>query len=248
MRQIFCSQRVIVALFVIIPIVMFVSGCKRISKDNGSDDYNPGINPANFVREITNPFFPLTPGTLFNYRGKTVEGTEIDHVYVTYETKEILGVTCVVVADSVWFEGDLREATFDWYAQDREGNVWYFGEDSRQFEGGVQIGTEGSWQAGVDGAKPGIIMMANPKIGDSYRQEFYKGVAEDMAEVLSLNASVAVPYGSFDNCLKTREWTPLEPGVIANKYYAPGIGCILEITTQGGSERVELIDVVKIPK
>lgn len=225
-------------------IVLLASGCKRSSKNHDSLDYNPIIDPANFVTEVTNLLFPLTPGTLSNYKGKTADGTEIDKVYVTHETRDILGVACVVVADSVWLEGDLIEATFDWYAQDTDGNVWYFGEDSKQFEGGVQAGTEGSWEAGADGAKPGIIMEAMPKVGGTYRQEFYRAVAEDMAEVLGLNERVTVPYGTFTNCLETKEWSPLEPDIVANKYYVPGIGCVLEVTVQGGSERVELINVV----
>ncbi len=163
---------------------------------------------------------------------------------VTNQTKTILGVTNTVVLDTVWDEDDeLVEETYDWYAQDKEGNVWYFGEDSKEYEAGVLVSTAGSWEAGVDGAKPGIIMEANPQIGDSYRQEYYVGEAEDMAEVLSLSETASVPYDSFTGCLKTKEWTPLEPDIVAHKYYAPGVGCVMEIMVEGGSEHVELIDV-----
>jgi hypothetical protein len=212
-------------------------------KDNPTAPYNPVIDPANFVSTIDNPFYPLTPGTIFFYESATQEGKEINKVHVTHATKEILGVTCVVVEDTVWLEGNIIEAALDWYAQDKDGNVWYFGEDSKAFENGVVVSTEGSWEAGVDGAKPGYIMKAAPKIGESYRQEYYEEEAEDMAEVLSLTDSASVPYGSYQNCLKTREWTPLERNFEENKYYAAGVGCVLEVVTKGGSERVELIDI-----
>lgn len=202
------------------------------------------INPANFVIRIDNQYYPLTPDTTFIYEGDTEDGIERNEVYVTDRTKEILGVTCIVVRDRVWDKDDkLVEETFDWYAQDKDRNVWYFGEDAKEYEDGVVVSTKGSWEAGVDGAEPGIIMKAKPKIGDSYRQEYYKGVAEDMAEVLSLEESASVPYGSFDNCVMTKEWTPLEPDVVENKYYAPGVGEVLAIMVEGGSERWELVDI-----
>jgi hypothetical protein len=135
-----------------------------------------------------------------------------------------MGVECVVVNDKAWENGKLIERTYDWHAQDKEGNVWYFGEDTKEYENGKVVSTKGSWEAGVDGAKPGIIMQAHPKVGQSYRQEYYKGEAEDMAKVINLNESVTVPYGSFDHVLVTKEWTPLEPSYAEHKYYAPGVG------------------------
>jgi hypothetical protein len=141
----------------------------------------------------------------------------------------------------VWLEDELVEETFDWYAQDRWGNVWYFGEYATDYEDGVPVSHAGSWQAGVDGALPGIIMLANHRVGDTYRQEFYAGVAEDMGRVLSLSGSVCVPYGCFDDLLITKDWTPLEPGHIEHKYYAPGLGLILEV---GGNGSLELVDIV----
>ena len=133
--------------------------------------------------------------------------------------------------------------TSDWYAQDNDGNVWYFGEDSREYEDGEEVSTEGSWQAGVDGAQPGIIMKANPRIGDSYRQEYYPGEAEDMGQVIRLNESASVPYGSFGEVLVILEWNPLEPDVIEHDYYAPGVGAILEVVVEGEPERVELVEI-----
>lgn len=205
--------------------------------------YRKEIDPADFVDRVDNRYFPLTPGTTFVYEGETEDGTVRIEDYVTHETKQILGVTCVVVRNRVIENGDLVEETFDWYAQDKDGNVWYFGEDAKEYEAGVVVSTEGSWEAGVDGAMPGIIMEANPQVGDFYRQEYYKGEAEDMAEVLSLTESASVIYGSFDNLLMTREWTPLEPGVVEHDYYAPGVGLILEVMVEGGSERVELVEI-----
>ncbi|MBI3961123.1 MAG: hypothetical protein HY335_00085 [Deinococcus sp.] len=202
--------------------------------------YNPLIDPANFVRTVDNPFFPLTPGTTFVYEAITPEGTERVEVFVTPETKDILGVTCTVVRDTVTLDGELVEDTLDWYAQDRDGNVWYFGESARNYEDGVLVSTEGSWEAGVDGAKPGIIMEANPQVGDRYRQEYYVGVAEDMAAVVSLTESVTVPYGSFTNCLKTEDFTPLDPSVIEYKFYCSGVGQVL---TLEGNVRSELISI-----
>jgi hypothetical protein len=219
--------------------IVLILGCGKKAEET----YNPTTDPANFVTTIDNQYFPLTPGTTFIYEGQTAEGTERTEVYVSHRTKKILGVTCVEVADDVSVDGTLVEATLDWYAQDKDGNVWYFGEDSKEYENVQVVSTAGSWQAGVDGAKPGITMEANPKIGDSYRQEYYKGEAEDMAEVLSLNESVSVPYGSLNNCLKTKDFTSLEPGVVENKYYAPGVGVVLTIMVEGRSERSELVDI-----
>jgi hypothetical protein len=207
------------------------------------ETYSPIIDPADFVAKIDNQYFTLTPGTTFIYQGTTGEGNERNEVYVSHQTKKILGVTCIEVRDRVTIDNELAEETFDWYAQDKDGNVWYLGEAATEYEKGVVVGTEGSWEAGVDGAEPGIIMQAKPKIGDSYRQEYYKGVAEDMAEVLSINESATVPYGSFQNCLKTKDFSALEPSVVENKYYAPGVGMVLGIMVKGGSERLELVEI-----
>ena len=210
-------------------------------------DYSPVINPSDFVSGIDNEFFPLEPGTTYIFDGTSEDGNEHIEVNVTSQTKVILGVTCIVVNDTVWLNGELAESTLDWYAQDKYGNVWYFGEDSKEYSGGEVISTEGSWEAGKDGAKPGIVMQANPLIGESYRQEYYKGEAEDMAEVIAFNVTVDVAFGSFAGCLQTKEWTPLEPGVVENKYYAPGIGVILEEMVEGGTGSVELVDIESYP-
>ena len=233
--------------------VLCILGCDNPFCDDNSDDnnsadtgevnYNPVIDPVNFVSNVDNKYFPLVPGTKYTYTAETDEGTERIEVFVTHLTKEVLGVTCIVVDDKVWLDDDLIEVTLDWYAQDKDGNVWYMGEDSKEYEDGKVESTEGSWEAGVDGAKPGIIMMANPLVGVVYRQEYYEDEAEDKAEVLSLNESVTVPFGSYDNCLRTKDWNPLDMEAIEEKYYAPGVGVVLEVMVKGGDERVELISI-----
>jgi hypothetical protein len=205
--------------------------------------YSPSINPSEFTTNIDNKYFPLKPGTTFVYRGKTQSATEGDIVAVTSDTKNIMGVECVVVDDKVTEDGKLTEQTYDWYAQDKQGNVWYFGEDSKELKNGKVTSTGGSWEAGKDGAKPGIIMPANPKVGQTYRQEYLKGVAEDTARPVKLNGSTTVPYGTFHPVLVTDEWSPLEPNVAEQKYYVPGVGNVLELATKGPKERLELIDV-----
>jgi len=205
--------------------------------------YDPKITPSDFISEINNKFFALTPGTTLVYESQTHEGVERIEVTVTYEKRNVMGVDTIVVWDRVWLNDELIEDTKDWFAQDLEGNVWYFGEDSKEFEGGQLVGTKGSWEAGIDNAKPGIIMKASPQVGDSYRQEYYSGEAEDMGEVVALGETVSVPYGTFSDCIKTKDWNVLEPGVIEFKYYCPGIGGVVLETNPDYDEIVELIDV-----
>ncbi len=204
----------------------------------------PLPDPSQFVAQIDNPYLPLVPGTTFTYR-ETADGhVQQDVVEVTHDTKEILGVTATVVLDTTTTQGgNPVEKTFDWYAQDRDGNVWYFGEDTKEYKHGHVVSTKGSWEAGVHGAKPGIIMEANPQAGDAYRQECASNVAQDTARVRQVGASVTVPFGSFDNVLVTKEWTPLERGVIENKYHAPCVGEVRAVLVKGGHEESVLVDV-----
>jgi len=202
------------------------------------------IDPNNFVREVDNKFFPLKPGTTFIYRGETEGAPTRDEMTVTSKTKEILGVTTTVVHHLSYEDGVLIEDTLDWFAQDKDGNVWYFGEDTKELdENGHVISTEGSWQAGVNGAEPGIVMKAKPRKGDQYQQENAPGVAEDMAKVLGFKESLCVPYGCFEDVLIIKEWTPLEKGVAENKYYAKGVGFIFGNMVKGGNEQSELVRV-----
>lgn len=199
--------------------------------------------PGDFVAEITNPWLGYTVGKTFHYEGETDEGTETITVEVLAQKKTILGIEATVVHDWVELDGELIEDTYDWYAQDVWGNVWYLGEDSKEYEDGVVVSTEGSWEAGVDGAEAGIIMLADPRIGMQYYQEFYEDEAEDEAKVLSLKKSVDVAAGQFDGCLMTGEWTKLDPGAREFKFYAPDVGVVLELIPQGGRERVELVSI-----
>ena len=208
----------------------------------GGGPYDPVIDPANFVTKIDNPYFPLPPGTTFVYEGQTADGFERDVFAVTHLTRMILGVPCVEVHDSVYLNGILSEDTRDWFTQDKEGNVWYFGENSTLVTRGLPTDLSGSWTGGIDSAKPGIVMEAHSAVGDFYRQEFSLANAEDLAQVVSLNESVVVPYGSFDHCLKTLESTPLSPGDLENKYYAPGVGNILTVDLATG-ERSALVAI-----
>jgi hypothetical protein len=162
---------------------------------------------------------------------------------VTHDTRRVMGVKCLVASDRVTEDGDLVEQTYDWYAQDDRGNVWYFGEDVTEYKNGKVSGHEGSWESGVDGAYPGLAMPAHPSSGQTYRQEYSKGVAEDKARVVMLDGSARVPYGAFDHVLVTEEFTPLEPHVVERQYYVAGVGDIIEATVKGRPERIELVDV-----
>jgi hypothetical protein len=205
--------------------------------------YEPAIDPADFVPAVDNPYFPLEPGTTLVYEGESDGEHERVEVTTTDDTREILGITATVVHDQVFVDGQLAEDTFDWFAQDRWGNVWYLGEDTKEYDGGEVVSTEGSWEAGVDGALPGIVMLGDPRVRDAYRQEFYEGEAEDMAGVIAVDESVTVPYGTFDRVLVTEDSTPLEPKLLEHKLYAEGIGAVMEELVRGGSDILELVDV-----
>src|SRR6266404_5872386 len=208
----------------------------------GPAPYDPVIDPANFVATIDNQYFPLQPGTTFIYGGQMPGGFERDEFAVTHNTRVILGVTCVEVHDSVFTDGVLTEDTLDWFAQDRDGNVWYFGENTHELEDGLITTIDGTFMAGVNGDKPGIIMKAHPAIGDFYRQEFSLNNAEDFADTLSLTESIPVPAGTFHNCLKSKETTPLEPDILEHKFFAPGVGNVLTVDATTG-DRVELVRI-----
>jgi hypothetical protein len=201
-------------------VLVLMAGCTSSSSQKEHNAYSPHIDPSEFTTKVDNEYFPMKPGTTFIYEGKG----ERDEMRVTNQTKKVTGVECVVVDDRAWEDGKLIERTYDWFAQDDKGTVWYFGENTKEYDNGKVVSTKGSWEAGVDGAKAGIIMPAHPKVGQSYHQEYYPGEAMDMAKVLSLNTSVTVPYGSFDHALDTREWTPLQPVFFEKKYYVRGVG------------------------
>jgi hypothetical protein len=202
------------------------------------------FDPNHFVSGVTNPYFPLPPGKIFTYHNILKDTQERNTVEVTRDKKTILGVAVTVVHDQVFLaDGSLAEDTFDWYAQDQQGNVWYFGEDTKEYDHGTLVTTAGSWEAGQNGAKAGIIMLADPHVGDVYKQEDAPGVVADMAKVVSLDEAVTVPYGTFTRCIETTEWTPVEPGDRSHKFYASGVGNVLEVATRQGGERDELVEV-----
>jgi len=215
-------------------------GKQAATLPQGSEPFK--VDPADFTTEIDNPYWPMKPGSHWVYRETTAEGdVQRNDVVVTNETKTIMGIDAVVVHDTVRLGRKLTEDTYDWYAQDSDGNVWYLGEDTTEYENGKPKTKEGSWQAGVDGALGGIIVPAHPEPGLTYREEYYEGHAEDSAEVLTLNAHAKVPHGNYDTLLQTRNFSSIEPDVVEEKFYAPGVGVVLEITVSGGTDRGELI-------
>ena len=205
--------------------------------------YAPRFDPGNFVSDVDNRFFPLVPGTRYVSVGEGDGERETNVTLVTHDRKNILGISATVVLDRVFVDGEVKEKTFDWYAQDRQGNVWYLGEDTKEFEDGKVVSTEGSWEAGVDGAVAGIIMPADPRVGQHYQQEFFLGEAEDEARVTGVGAEVTVPFGSFDGCIRTVEWTRLEPGIKEAKWYCPDVGFVKALGVEGSDARLVLKNV-----
>lgn len=201
------------------------------------------LDPADFTTEIDNPWWPMKPGSRWVYRETDSEGAEQRVVVtVTRETKKIAnGVEARVVHDEVTEDGELVEDTFDWYAQDSAGNIWYLGEDTKEYEDGKVKTTAGSFEAGVDGAQPGVIVPAEPEVGMTYRQEHYAGQAEDEGEIVSLGEQAEVPFGHFRDTLMTKDVNPLEPKVLEYKFYVRDIGPVLAVAVSGGSDREELV-------
>jgi hypothetical protein len=201
------------------------------------------LDPAGFVATIDNPYYPLPVGRTLVYRGVRDGQTQVDRVTVTNQTKVIGGVTATVIRDVATHGSTLLEKTTDWYAQDTAGNVCYLGEDTKGYLPNGQVDTSGSWEAGVNGAVSGIIMEADPQIPDAYRQEYLKGQAEDTAWITGRGGSLTVPYGTVHDVLTSLEHTALEPAVVDEKVYAPGLGIVLERALAGGDEVARLVRV-----
>jgi hypothetical protein len=203
------------------------------------------LNPADFTTDIDNPYWPMKPGSRWVYRETDSSGARRRVVVtVTDEIKHVaMGIDARVIHDVVTEGGEPVEVTDDYYAQDRAGNIWYFGEATAEYENGQVVTREGSFEAGVDGAQPGVILPAKPKVGLRYREEYYKGQAEDRAQVFSLDEKVQVPFGYFrpGRVLMTRNQNRLEPKVLEYKFIARGIGPVLEVSVSGGSDRAELV-------
>ncbi|MCB9918670.1 MAG: hypothetical protein H6832_09730 [Planctomycetes bacterium] len=211
--------------------------CKLV----GEAAYDPDLDPKDFSSTVDHPYFPLEPGRTLVYRKKTSEGVEVIRVTTKSETIDIDGIECRIIRDVVKLDGELIEDTFDWYAQDKCGNVWYLGEIAKNYEDGRLHDLDGSWTSGEDLAKPGILMPAKPSVGLAYRQEYYLGVAEDLARVVRTDAKVTTQYGTFENCIETEDWTPLEPGSFERKFYARGIGFVY-----GKSSSGDVVELVRI--
>jgi hypothetical protein len=233
-------------------LAVVASGCGSSDSSKSASDlapisgkYAPAINPSNFVKVVDNPYWPLKPGTAFHYVGTRGKTPQTDDAVVTHQTKTILGITCTVVRDTVSEHGRPVERTFDYYAQDKDGNVWYLGEDSFELQNGHFAKASDSWLSGLNGAQPGIIMPADPETGDRYRQEYYPpGEALDEAHVLGVRGPVTVPYGTFEKSLVTSEFSPLEPQT-EEKYYVAGVGEVLERVVKGHHEEFHLVRVTR---
>ncbi len=231
-------------LLTIALLVPLAAGCG--SQEKKAENLPQGaetvkLDPAEFTTEIDNPYWPMAPGDRWVYR----EGEQRVEVTVTNRTKMIDGIEARVVHDVVTKDGALVEDTLDWYAQDSAGNLWYLGEDTKEYENGKVATTKGSWEHGVDGAQAGILLPAEPEVGMTYRQEHYDGEAEDAADVLSLDEKVDVPFGTFDGVLMTKDYTPLDPSILEHKFYARGVGLVLAIGIAGGSDREELLSYTR---
>lgn len=247
--------------FVLVLLVLVGAACDQEPQADPRDGERPAatglpqgsdpveLDPDDFTTEIDNPYWPMEPGTRWTYRELDEDGSELKVVVVvTTETKEIAnGITARVVRDVVTEDGELIEDTKDWYAQDSAGNIWYLGEETAEFEDGKLATRAGSFEAGVDGALPGIAMPGDPQVGMKYRQEYYEGEAEDNGEILSLDEMAEVPFGHFDDVLLTKDTITIEPDVLEYKLYARGVGPVLVFGVSGGGGREELVEVDRAP-
>ena len=236
--------------FFFIVAILFSSGCDKDEaniSNPANSPYAVTIDPADFLPAdsiIGNTYYPLVEGQTMTYLGENEDGDSVRvEVTVTDSIKTISGVACRVIRDKGFEKGELTEDTYDYYAQDRSGNVWYFGENTHELENGQPVSSSGSWEAGVNNALPGIAMLAEPLTGVWYRQEYDKGEAEDVAQVLNIGETLTVPYGSYSNCLRTLEYALLEPGIEENKIYAPGIGLLRAVSTKGESGFEDLVSI-----
>jgi hypothetical protein len=237
-------RKLVIAAIVVAALIAALAGWAPWASSSGGAAYEPVLDPANFSTVIDNPYFPLPVGRTLVYEGIKDGQTQEDRVTVTNQTKVVAeGITARVVTDVATHDGNLLEKTSDWYAQDKQGNVWYVGEDTAAYLPNGKVDTSGSWEAGVHDAEPGLIMEADPQIPDAYRQEFLSGQAEDTAWIVDRGGSVTVPAGTFKNVLTSLEATRLEPGAYDQKVYAPGIGIVVEQALTGANEYAKLVSV-----
>lgn len=223
---------------------MFFDKPESTNTDLTNTAYRPQIVPAEFTTNITNPFFSLPVGKVMTYTAEAAEGTEKIEIEILPETKTIMGVTTLVYRDRVWVDDVLVEDTKDYLAQDKSGNVWYFGEDVNNYENGVLVDHAGRWIAGEDGAQPGIWIKARHQVGDSYRQEYYRGEAEDIRDVVAIDQTVTIDRGTYTGCVKMYDWTPLDPDSREHKYYCPEVGALVFNENITNGKKAELTEIV----
>lgn len=239
----------LIALIVCL-LLFTVAGIGCDSDSNNADNfvitYEVEFDAASLSPNVTNTYFPLIPGTTLQLKGQTEDGEEVIVIEVLDDTRQVAGATTRVVLDRVFLDGELIEETFDWYAQDSDGNVWYMGEDSKEYSGGSVVSMAGSWEAGVNGALAGILMPATPTVGQAYQQEFAEGEAEDRGRVLGLGETVTVPAGTFTDCIRIEDTTPLEPDVEEHKFFCPDVGVVLEVDLEDDI-RFELQSIQRPP-
>jgi hypothetical protein len=204
------------------------------------------LKPEDFVKQIDHPYWPMAVGSKWVFSQTDFEGNrERIEITVTNRKKVVQGIEATVVRDVVTSDGELVEDTFDWYAQDKDGNLWYLGEDTTEFENGKPVTKAGSWEAGVKGAQAGVFLPGNPEVGMTYRQEYLEGEAEDQTKVLSVDEQIAGPTGSYKGVVMTKDWTPLQPDILEHKFYARGVGPVLVIGVSGGQFWEELVRFTK---
>lgn len=239
------TRRLRIALAVATSVL--VAGCGAAPEKRGPAGVDgleiptPSADPGDFVDGVDNPWLPLTPGSTWVYEATAGDEAAIT-VTVAEETREVRGVTTTVVHDVMTdADGDVVEETYGWFAQDRAGNVWHFGEDTTTYDNG-RADTAGSWEAGLDGARAGVVMLAKPRLGDGYRQELLAGTAEDQATVVSLDGRVVLDLGTYEGTLQTEVTTPLEPGLTVHRYYARDVGLVYQETVAGGEAAAELVE------
>jgi hypothetical protein len=236
---------VVAALTLVGGTMLFARARPSAPATDDCSRYDPPLPaPSHFVSAIDNPYFPLPVGRTLVYHGVEDGNKEIDRVQVTNRSKLIEGIPATVVNDDVLKRGGtLLEKTFDYYGQDDQGNVWYLGENTKEFKPNGTVDTSGSWESGVNSGKPGIVMEADPRVPDAYRQECLTGQAQDLAWVVGRGGDVKVPWGRTHRVLRTLEFSPLEPGVVDRKFYGPGLGIIAEKQMSGGQEVWALVHV-----
>ena len=234
----------VISVLVGVGAVVFYKYQQSANKNQITGNYNPQINPSDFTTKITNPYFSLPVGKKMVYESETAEGSERVEIEIEGRTRKVMGVETIIYRDRGYLDGELVEDTKDYLAQDRAGNVWYFGEDVDSYEDGKLKDHQGAWLAGVDGAKPGIWIKGNHVVGDSYRQEFYKGEAEDIRDVVALNQTVTTNRATYNNCVKFYEWTPLDTKSREYKYYCSEVGTLVLIENLETGARSELSSVV----